>query len=293
MTTTHFNLQRLLQATDALKPELYPLPRHYVAQFDEHTRESYATLLAAMLLAGGDVSANASRLFAMLLTSLGLGPIQAWLFEQANQLNQQQLKQFLQLALAEKLAPSFVLDALILSRLDSPITDGQSQLLSELVALLELPEQELPVLSFFASKVLGLPFEHKLPHGKLAGVYCALMKSSGKVDLYPSVSKYLDDRYEIDLYGDACSVGYGIRQNTLMLCSKRVGVVGVGLFKMTAAIGETYPRLEAISPVTGIVYKVLVDKNSRVALNSPVAWIVPLPDTLQVWAEMMGIPADK
>jgi hypothetical protein len=281
MTTTHFNLQRLLQATDALKPELYPLPRHYVAQFDEHTRESYATLLAAMLLAGGDVSANASRLFAMLLNSLELGPIQAWLFEQANQLNQQQLKQFLQLALAEKLAASFVLDALILSRLDSPITDGQSQLLSELVALLKLPEQELPVLSFFASKVLGLPFEHELPQGKLAGVYCELIgETTNHIWAGPLwMNKHISSRDEKHKIANqvALNPGDGIRKKTRMLTSE-------------VFFGQ---HLSARSRCTGIVYKILVDKNSMVSLKTQVAWIVPLPRTLQVWAEVMGIPADK
>ncbi len=172
MTTVPFNLQRLLREVDSLKAEQFPLPSHYVARFDEHTRESYATLLAAMLLAGGEVSANASRLFTLLLTSLGLGSIQAWLFEQANQLDQNQLKQFLRIAETEKLGPCFVLDALILSRLDTPISDAQSLLLSELVMLLQVPEKELPVLSYFASKVLGLPFQNELSEDGLVAVYC-------------------------------------------------------------------------------------------------------------------------
>ena len=236
MTTVPFNLQRLLREVDSLKAEQFPLPSHYVARFDEHTRESYATLLAAMLLAGGEVSANASRLFTLLLTSLGLGSIQAWLFEQANQLDQNQLKQFLRIAETEKLGPCFVLDALILSRLDTPISDAQSLLLSELVALLQVPEKELPVLSYFASKVLGLPFEHELSEDSLVAVYCVLkdtMKIIGKAlsgsrsgrlwfDPHSIIGDIAIDSYtEYSIEHETVfNLGNGIRQNTLMLFSQ-------------------------------------------------------------------------
>jgi|GEM_PF-4337980 len=295
MTTVPFNLQRLLREADSLKAELFPLPTHFVARFDEHTRESYAALLAAMLLAGGEVSANASRLFAMLLTSLGLGPIQAWLFEQANQLDQNQLKQFLRIATAEKLALCFVLDVLILSRLDTPISDAQSLLLSELVALLQVPEKELPVLSFFASKVLGLPFEHELPEDSLTAVYCVFKMMSNEIDPGSRVTpikrysapkmilgfdKYTrNTRHKIE-YKAVYDVGNGVRKYMLMLCSKEFD-------NHRLLIRE---RLEAVSPVTGIVYKTLLASHSTASENTLAAWVVPFPEAFQVWSELLGIP---
>ena len=293
MTTVPFNLQRLLREVDSLKAEQFPLPSHYVAGFDEHTRESYATLLAAMLLAGGEVSANASRLFTLLLTSLGLGSIQAWLFEQANQLDQNQLKQFLRIAETEKLGPCFVLDALILSRLDTPISEAQSLLLSELVALLQVPEKELPVLSYFASKVLGLPFDHELSEDSLVAVYCVLKDTNQRREMDLLRRSYDYDKQLVKRdeyikgsikYETVFNSGRGIEQNMLMLCSK---IIELKVGNRTSG----YFRLEAVSPVTGIIYNTLLPNNSKVSKNTLVAWVVPLPKTLQVWFDMLGIPS--
>ena len=312
MTTVPFNLQRLLREVDSLKAEQFPLPSHYVARFDEHTRESYATLLAAMLLAGGEVSANASRLFTLLITSLGLGSIQAWLFEQANQLDQNQLKQFLRIAETEKLGPCFVLDALILSRLDTPISDAQSLLLSELVALLQVPEKELPVLSYFASKVLGLPFGHDLSEDSLVPVYCVLedtMEIIGKALSRPGLSglsglwsdphsmmwgtaidSYIDSYTEYSIeHTTVFNLGNGVRQNTLLLFSPYTSRRSSENRDMAS-----YWRLEAISPVTGIIYKTLLANHSKASENTLAAWILPLPESFQVWSELLGIsPALK
>ena len=301
MTTVPFNLQRLLREVDSLKAEQFPLPSHYVVRFDEHTRESYATLLAAMLLAGGEVSANASRLFTLLLTSLGLGSIQAWLFQQANQLDQTQLKQFLRIAETEKLGPCFVLDSLILSRLDTPISDAQSLLLSELVALLQVPEKELPVLSYFASKVLGLPFEHELSEDSLVAVYCVLKDSWGTFNrvvemfgsLFSSSSSSNVNPTDVFLIGNyneysiehetVFNSGNGVRKNTLMLCSKKI--------ELEVRDSKLHDiRLKAVSPVTGIIYKTLLANHSLASEKTLAAWILPLPDAFEVWSDMLGIP---
>ena len=297
MTTVPFNLQRLLREVDSLKAEQFPLPSHYVARFDEHTRESYATLLAAMLLAGGEVSANASRLFTLLITSLGLGSIQAWLFEQANQLDQNQLKQFLRIAETEKLGPCFVLDALILSRLDTPISDAQSLLLSELVALLQVPEKELPVLSYFASKVLGLPFEHDLSEDSLVPVYCVLEDTGEKVMNNDTRSISIWEIVEVDSYDEysierttVYNSGNGIRQNTLMLFSPLLFSRYTSRRSSESCDMASYWRLEAISPVTGIIYKTLLANHLKASENTLAAWILPLPESFQVWSELVGIP---
>jgi hypothetical protein len=155
-TTLKLETPKLLQDLDALRLERLPLPLHFANCGDEHSRETYATLLAALLLANGAVSDNQSRLFKLLLSSLQLGQIQARLFEQAQALNQDKLREFFRVIDSHQLAASFFLDALVLCRLDQPLVEAQHQILSELVDLLYLAEQDLPILANLAALVLGL-----------------------------------------------------------------------------------------------------------------------------------------
>ena len=156
--TTALNLAQLLRDADAVRLEQQGLPAHFAAECDAHTRETYATFLAALLLLKGEVSATESRLFKLLLGALKLGAdSQAKLFAQAQQLDQAQLIEFCRLTEANKLTLSFILDALILCRLDSPLSTEQSQVLSEWVDVLEMDANSLPMLSKLAAEVLGLP----------------------------------------------------------------------------------------------------------------------------------------
>ena len=156
--TTALNLAQLLRDADTVRLEQQGLPAHFAAECDAHTRETYATFLAALLLLKGEVSATESRLFKLLLGALKLGTdSQAKLFAQAQQLDQAQLIEFCRLTEANKLTLSFILDALILCRLDSPLSTEQSQVLSEWVDVLEMDANSLPMLSKLAAEVLGLP----------------------------------------------------------------------------------------------------------------------------------------
>lgn len=156
--TTALNLAQLLRDADTVRLEQQGLPAHFAAECDAHTRETYATFLAALLLLKGEVSTTESRLFKLLLGALKLGAdSQAKLFAQAQQLDQAQLIEFCRLTEANKLTLSFILDALILCRLDSPLSTEQSQVLSEWVDVLEMDANSLPMLSKLAAEVLGLP----------------------------------------------------------------------------------------------------------------------------------------
>ncbi len=156
--TTALNLAQLLRDADTVRLEQQGLPAHFAAECDAHTRETYATFLAALLLLKGEVSTTESRLFKLLLGALKLGAdSQAKLFAQAKQLDQAQLIEFCRLTEANKLTLSFILDALILCRLDSPLSTEQSQVLSEWVDVLEMDANSLPMLSKLAAEVLGLP----------------------------------------------------------------------------------------------------------------------------------------
>lgn len=159
------NVSALLHTLDALKLERLPLPAHFAAKCDEHGRETYATQLAALLLAGVEISAEQSRLFKLLLGSLKLGDIQAQLFERALALNADAMREFFRVVDENELTISFFMDALVLCRLSGPLADAQHQVLSELADLLKLPEADLPVIANLAAITLGLPCEANIPFG--------------------------------------------------------------------------------------------------------------------------------
>lgn len=159
MNNSQIELQRILHDMDQLQTERRPLQPHFAVALDTHTRERYATMLAALVLADGEVSENASRLLKMLLTSLDLGDVRARLFELAHALDQDSIREFCRVVDAAKLQESFVLDALILCRIDGPLSAAKSRLLSELVELICLPEIQLPELVHLAAMVLRLPSE--------------------------------------------------------------------------------------------------------------------------------------
>ena len=159
------NLPALLNDLVALKQDRFPQKLHFAVKCDEHSRETYATLLAALLLNGGQISAGQSGVFKMLLNSLQLEDIQPKLFERAQTLNQDALREFLRVVDQNGLAISFFMDALVLCRLDAPLTDGQHQLLSELADLLHMLEDDLAVIANLAAIALGLPCTSDIPLG--------------------------------------------------------------------------------------------------------------------------------
>lgn len=149
----NFNTSGLLQALDRIKPELKPLPQHFITSQDQHTRELYATLLAAVLLSDGQVSEPQSRLFGMLLQSMQLEPVPARFFELAQQLDAGQLK--CAIRGIQPIGQSFTLDALILARSSTPLHQQQLQLIAELFDALDIG-QEIASITEATAFALGL-----------------------------------------------------------------------------------------------------------------------------------------
>ncbi|MBE0507803.1 MAG: hypothetical protein IBX50_14015 [Marinospirillum sp.] len=164
MTISNINLPQLLADLDALRIEALPLAEHGLANFDIHVRESYAAQLATLLLVENTPSENQSRLFCQLLDALNLGSdAYPRLLEQAQKTNQQSLREFLQLVEEHQLAASFIVDGLVLCRLDEALTETQSQVFSEYTQLMQVQETDLIHYVHLAAKVLGLPSDDVLP----------------------------------------------------------------------------------------------------------------------------------
>lgn len=134
--STSFSTSLLLQKLDRMKPELKPLPTHYIASQDQHTRELYATMLAAVLLAKGQVSEPETRLFGMLLQSMQIEATTAKFFELAQQIDEKQLKRFF--TDVSKVKDSFLIDSIVLARLSDELSEDQSHLFAEMFDILNV-----------------------------------------------------------------------------------------------------------------------------------------------------------
>ena len=157
--------QWLAAAADEEALNLKPLPAHGAAEHDEHTRERYAWLLAALLAQQEAVSETQSRLFYLLLIALNLGDCRAALFEAVRQLEKADLVDAARVVREAKLGDALVLDAMVLLRLDKALTEEQARMLADLAALLGLKERTLNAATEATAITLGL-------HGELPPPSC-------------------------------------------------------------------------------------------------------------------------
>lgn len=134
--STSFSTDLLLKKLDRVKPDLKPLPTHYIASQDQHTRELYATMLAAVMLAKGQVTEPETRLFGMLLQSMKIEATTAKFFELAQQIDENQLKRFF-IDISET-KESFLLDSIVLARLSDGLSESQSRLFAEILDILNV-----------------------------------------------------------------------------------------------------------------------------------------------------------
>jgi len=271
MNSHHFDLPRLLRDTDALKVEMFPLPPHFAIACDEYTRLCHASAVAATLLADQPISEMAGRLFDMLLTSLGLAERRSTVWQMAADLNRDSLREFLQAVQQHQLASSFMLDVLVLCRLDGPLSQPQLTLLSELAELLQLSEDDLLALTFWAAKVLGLPFDTALPESCFVSV---VNTSAGTQIAWMGFSESV-----FFVEQQLAQPGNMLSERQLILTSAE------NLQDKNAYVGETR------SSQAGCLHRILLKKSEILEIGKAGALILPFPPAYAVWREAVGIPA--
>ncbi|TWI73049.1 uncharacterized protein DUF1566 [Desulfobotulus alkaliphilus] len=162
-TTSNPKLSTLLQQINNLKTEFLPLPEHAASACDTHTKERYLTLLASLAMADNAISEAESRLISLLRASMGLEVRNSALYEQAGNLDEEGLKDFFRAIKEADIAKSFILDALILCRLDGPLNPEAAEVLGHLTELMALGEEDLKVLVGLSCHVLGIENDTLIP----------------------------------------------------------------------------------------------------------------------------------
>lgn len=272
MNSHHPDLPRLLRDTDALKLEIFPLPSHYARPCVEYVRLCYASVLAATLLSEQHVSEAEGRLFDMLLTSLDLAERSTTVWQMAAALNQDSLREFLQTVQQQQLAASFMLDALVLCRLDGSLSQQQLTLLSELAELLKLPEDALLVLTFWASKVLGLPFDTTLPDSCFDAV---LIRQEG-----PTLTGWMFPNTNFNFKVEKFFAKRGD-----MLREKQIILISNGQQQDKQLVARTVRNESA-----GYLHKILLKMDVPMEMDAIGALILPFPPAYAVWRDAVAIP---
>lgn len=260
------NTSKLIQALDRLKPELQPLPAHYAATHDAHTREIYATVLAAVLMAKGEVKESESRLFNMLLQSLGLGGQAAKFLNQASELDADGLRNFFRTITTDDLKSAFLVDTLILSRIDSPMGDSQCQLVSEIIDAFN-SQNKVKLASLIASKVLGFPVD---------------IKELGTLHSIKVTENYSEHKeYRKKVARLRYNVGSLIGKNENLIDMKYYGYYEGRVSNITGNYNG------AQVPVEGILLNYAVSVDSEFKHGDVIAYIFNTPSYAAVWNEFL------
>lgn len=269
------NTSKLLHTIDRIKPDMKPLAPHFAATQDTHTRELYATMLAAVLLSNQLISEAESRLFAMLLQSLGLESQSAKFLAQAQQLNAEQLRDFFRILNTDDLKSAFLMDAMILSRIDSPISDAQSQLLAEFLDVFELEQSKLYMLMSMVSLVVGLPYD--------------LRRNAQKVKfIRPNELAKLDSLVEeiyVEPYHFVNSQSQILKVRVKDQVKDQVGVGGIIRAIALANLGVSGFSIR--SPISGMLLDVPVKVGDVLSPNQIVAYVLPIPPYVVAWTEFL------
>lgn len=146
-------LNRLLNDMDEMQTSRHPLQPHGIVNLQEDEKRLYATFLATLLI-DQPVSMAQSRLLTMLLESMNLSIQLADLYASVAEVDKTKLQAFLTLADEKGLSPVFLMDALVLCRLDKSLTENQAKSLAEFVNLMSVDDAMLADAVHLSNKVL-------------------------------------------------------------------------------------------------------------------------------------------
>ncbi|WP_421200669.1 biotin/lipoyl-containing protein [Aeromonas enteropelogenes] len=135
------------------------------------TRCHYSALLLMVLLSEGAISEQQQRMLALWLPSINLVGRQAELCDLAVHLAKDKLGEAMRLLQQDpRLISSLLLDTMIFSRLDKPLTHTTVLLLESFASFFELNERVLNDIVYLAALILGLPTD-VLTKPKLSRVF--------------------------------------------------------------------------------------------------------------------------
>ncbi|WP_180022247.1 hypothetical protein [Acinetobacter sp. YH16044] len=156
------NLNTYLQQLDLAKLDLQPLNDHFIAErLNEQEKELYLTMISSFILLD-ELTEPRTRLFQLYLHACKTEHQQGKIFNLAQNISKDQIKEFIQLCSTQDLVKSFLIDAFIFLRLDRPLNDQKNILLNEWISLFELKESDLTQILYVVCQILGIQHSYEI-----------------------------------------------------------------------------------------------------------------------------------
>lgn len=157
MKMSNQEIKSFLNAVDNAKLKMKPLPESYIAgKLDDYIKGLYATILASLLVGKGVISDEENRLFRLILDSIGLEEDVSYFVNNVSQMTSKQVLDLLENLDSDDKRLNLLFEALLLTRIYSPITDTQLQVLDEICSLFELEQDDIKLLVFWLEMIMGL-----------------------------------------------------------------------------------------------------------------------------------------
>lgn len=137
-----------------LQDDSAKLQPHFASELDEHLRESYAGLVAAVLLSENSITSEQCQLFDRLLDSLLLSGRRELIFLRVGNISAVDLAEYRQI-FNSQLLKNFLLDTLVLCGSTGYLSVTQRRLSGEIAACYGLARHELALLASLAGYILG------------------------------------------------------------------------------------------------------------------------------------------
>ena len=156
------NLNTYLQQLDLAKLDLQPLNDHFIAErLNEQEKELYLTMISSFILLD-ELTEPRTRLFQLYLHACKTEHQQGKIFNLAQNISKDQIKEFIRICNDNSLVESFFVDAFVFTRLDKSLDDKSNTLFNEWINLFDLKNETIETIVYFVSNILGLKCKYKL-----------------------------------------------------------------------------------------------------------------------------------
>lgn len=170
------NVNNWLKCFDEIKEsKVKPFKKHLVSELlNEHELNSYAVLQSAFVLFNGDLSGNQEILYKFYLPALSKELKLAEIMSQAQDVNDEILKEYVKLLEDKGLLLTFLLDVLVFSRLDNSVNEDFKEVLNSFCYSLSIKSDDVNQLIYLSNHILGIETDEK---PELTDVFFNLIKN--------------------------------------------------------------------------------------------------------------------
>ena len=160
------NSLAILQQLDRLRLKENPYSSHTLAEEDENSRRHYCALLFMVMLSHSPISEDQQRMLQLWLPAIGMIGKQAELCQMAVKLGQDGLAEAINAVRDAGGHYCFMLDCLVFSRVNGPLTQQQVTLFEALGQMLSIGQAQMTTIVYITCEVLGIT-DDKQPQPEL------------------------------------------------------------------------------------------------------------------------------